>query len=187
MKYELVAQRLTTAMKHNHLQVADLAKQSGLTINTIYCYIGGRHTPSYKSARALGRVLHVNPAWILGLSDKEQEDTGPIIVAEHEDGNMVSSVLPCPCCGMIPRVRQVVWMRGISEGGPIPENTVLVGEIRGMNGQQYLEWEEYGYTVACETEDCKLFGATSKCLTEQEARRLWNERAMLAQINKMMG
>ena len=56
MKYEIVAQRLTTAMKNNHLQVADLAKQSGLTINTIYCYIGGRHTPSYKSAKVLGRV-----------------------------------------------------------------------------------------------------------------------------------
>ena len=67
MKNKVTAQRLKTALNDCGYRPQDLADKSGVSKFSISQYISGRHAPSSLSAKKMGKVLHVNPLWLMGF------------------------------------------------------------------------------------------------------------------------
>lgn len=60
------ARRLQRAMAYKNISAVDLAERSGVAIASISQFTHARGRPSQKSAHKLGKVLEVNPLWLLG-------------------------------------------------------------------------------------------------------------------------
>lgn len=64
---KLTALRLKEALNDNFLKAVELAEKTDIPKGTISHYCTGRRIPSRNSAAAMGRVLGVNPAWLMGF------------------------------------------------------------------------------------------------------------------------
>ena len=67
MKHEIIAQRLKEAMSDKNMKAVELSAKSGVLKSSISQYINGSHSMSNKAAGAIGKVLGVNPVWLMGF------------------------------------------------------------------------------------------------------------------------
>lgn len=67
MKNELTAKRLKKALDDAGLKPQELADMSGVSKASISQYINGSHAPSNISSGKMGKVLNVNPLWLMGF------------------------------------------------------------------------------------------------------------------------
>lgn len=67
MKNEITAKRLQTALANANMKPQELADKSGVGKSSISQYINGSHAPSNISNGKMGKVLNVNPLWLMGF------------------------------------------------------------------------------------------------------------------------
>lgn len=67
MKCEDTSKRLKEAMDDIGITQQELSKRSGVSKASISQYVNGSHSPSNISAGKLGKVLGVNPVWLMGF------------------------------------------------------------------------------------------------------------------------
>ena len=90
MKNELTAKRLQIALNRSNMRPQDLADASGVSKSSISQYVNGSHSPSNISAAKIGKVLNVNPLWLMGfdVSDNVQ------IPAPQNKSNSGAVIIP---------------------------------------------------------------------------------------------
>lgn len=67
MKNELTAKRLRIALSNANMKPQDLSDKSGVSKASISQYVNGSHSPGNISAKKLGKVLNVEPMWLMGF------------------------------------------------------------------------------------------------------------------------
>jgi transcriptional regulator with XRE-family HTH domain len=86
MKYPVSAQRLKEAMESKGMKAVDLSAKSGVLRSSLSQYINGSHNMSNKAAGAIGKVLDVNPLWLMGF-DVPQKPKKPDILIVYDNLN----------------------------------------------------------------------------------------------------
>lgn len=72
MKYEITAKRLREALNDCNMSAQDLVNQTGINKSSISQYVNGSHTIGNVKAYKIGKVLKVNPMWLMGFEDVEK-------------------------------------------------------------------------------------------------------------------
>lgn len=67
MKNELTAKRLQLALSNANMKPQELADKSGVNKSSIRQYINGSHAPSNISSGKMGKILNVEPMWLMGF------------------------------------------------------------------------------------------------------------------------
>lgn len=67
MKNEKTAKRLRLALSNMNMKPQELADLSGVSKSSISQYINGSHTPSNLSSGKMGKILNVEPLWLMGF------------------------------------------------------------------------------------------------------------------------
>jgi len=73
----LCALRLKEALNDNSLRAVDLVEKTGLSKATISHYATGTRVPSRDNAAQIGKILGVNPAWLMGFDVSKYIETTP--------------------------------------------------------------------------------------------------------------
>lgn len=74
MKCEVTAKRLRKALDECGMKPQELADKTGISKSSISQYLNGSHAPSNISSGKIGKVLRVEPLWLMGF-DVEQHKT----------------------------------------------------------------------------------------------------------------
>nr|DAF23700.1 MAG TPA: Helix-turn-helix XRE-family like protein [Caudoviricetes sp.] len=74
MKCEVTAKRLRKALDECGMKPQELADKTGISKSSISQYLNGSHAPSNISSGKIGKVLNVEPLWLMGF-DVEQRKT----------------------------------------------------------------------------------------------------------------
>ena len=110
MKNEITSRRLRVALSNRGLKPQELADKSGVSKSSISQYINGSHAPSNISSGKMGRVLDVNPMWLMGFD--VPMDSKPI---SHKKG-VVINVLGRVAAGIpIEAVEDIIDTEEITE------------------------------------------------------------------------
>lgn len=67
MKNELTAKRLQLALENAGISQQELAEKSNVSKASISQYVNGSHAPSNISSGKMGKVLNVEPMWLMGF------------------------------------------------------------------------------------------------------------------------
>lgn len=67
MKNKLTAKRLKVALEALNMKPQELSDKSGVGKASISQYINGSHSPSNISSGKMGKILNVNPLWLMGF------------------------------------------------------------------------------------------------------------------------
>lgn len=67
MKYEVTAKRLQLALENAGISQQELADRTGVNKASISQYMNGSHSPSNISSGKMGKVLDVEPMWLMGF------------------------------------------------------------------------------------------------------------------------
>lgn len=74
MKNELTAKRLQLALSSANMKPQELADKSGVSKSSISQYVNGAHAPSNISSGKMGKVLNVEPMWLMGFDVEMKKD-----------------------------------------------------------------------------------------------------------------
>lgn len=74
MKNSITAKRLQLALDNCKMNQQQLADKSGVNKASISQYINGSHAPSNISAGKIGKVLNVNPLWLMGFDAEMKKE-----------------------------------------------------------------------------------------------------------------
>lgn len=72
MKCEITAKRLRKALDECNMKPQELADKAGINKASVSQYLSGSHAPSNISSGKMGKVLGVEPLWLMGF-DVEQK------------------------------------------------------------------------------------------------------------------
>ena len=67
MKFEVTAKRIRQALSRADMSAKDLSEKTGVQEASISQYVNGSHKPSNISAGKIGKVLGVDPLWLMGF------------------------------------------------------------------------------------------------------------------------
>ncbi len=67
MKNKITAKRLQLALSNANINQQELAERSGVSKASISQYMNGSHAPSNISSGKIGKVLNVEPMWLMGF------------------------------------------------------------------------------------------------------------------------
>lgn len=67
MKFEVTAKRIRQALSRADMSAKDLSERTGVQEASISQYVNGYHKPSNISAGKIGKVLGVDPLWLMGF------------------------------------------------------------------------------------------------------------------------
>lgn len=67
MKNELTAKRIQLALSNANMKPQELAEKSGVSKSSISQYVNGSHAPSNISSGKIGKILGINPLWLMGF------------------------------------------------------------------------------------------------------------------------
>lgn len=70
---KLTARRLQKALSDASMRAQELSDKSGVAKSSISQYLNASHAPSNLSAGKMGKVLGVNPLWLMGFDVPEHE------------------------------------------------------------------------------------------------------------------
>ena len=87
MKNELTARRLQIALSNANMKPKELSDKSGVSKSSISQYINGSHAPSNISSGKMGKVLNVNPLWLMGFDVGMSKD-----ISAHEASNDIDLI-----------------------------------------------------------------------------------------------
>lgn len=95
MKNEVTAQRLRMALNNAGMKSQELAERAKVSKSSISQYVNGSHAPSNISAGKMGKVLNVNPLWLMGFDTemKKEESSSELasdVLIEIYDSELVS-------------------------------------------------------------------------------------------------
>lgn len=74
MKNELTAKRLQLALSNANMNQQELADKSGVSKASISQYVNGSHAPSNISSGKMGKILNVEPMWLMGFDVKMRKE-----------------------------------------------------------------------------------------------------------------
>ena len=75
MKYPTIALRFSDILNLRGIRARELAEKADMTESAISHYVNGNRVPGNKTATKLGKILDVNPLWLMDLSaDMETEE-----------------------------------------------------------------------------------------------------------------
>lgn len=74
MKNELTAKRLQIALSNKEMKPQELADKSGVSKASISQYVNGSHAPGNISAKKMGKILNVEPMWLMGFDVEMRKD-----------------------------------------------------------------------------------------------------------------
>lgn len=69
---ETITARLKLAVYHSGMTVPEIAQKAGMSRRTVQQYLYCGVMPSADKLAALRQVLGINPAWVLGLSERRE-------------------------------------------------------------------------------------------------------------------
>lgn len=81
-------QRLDTALAVNNMKPVDLARATGISESTISQYRSGYSKPKDKRLVKIANVLHVDPAWLMGVDVSMRSGKPPIYEAAAGEGRI---------------------------------------------------------------------------------------------------
>lgn len=85
MKNELTAKRLQLALSNANMKPQELADKSGVNKSSISQYINGSHAPSNISSGKMGKVLNVEPMWLMGFDVEMRKE----LSSKNAKNNMI--------------------------------------------------------------------------------------------------
>ena len=69
---ETITARLKLAVYHSGMKIGEIAQKAGMRIGTLEQYLYCGVMPGADKLAALCQALEVNPAWVLGLSERRK-------------------------------------------------------------------------------------------------------------------
>ncbi|MDO4649179.1 MAG: helix-turn-helix transcriptional regulator [Eubacteriales bacterium] len=94
MKNEVTALRLRKALSDANMRPQELAERSGVSKSSISQYLNGSHAPSNISSGKMGKVLNVNPLYLMGF-EVPMEVIKPV-TEEEKTASFIGSVQSIP-------------------------------------------------------------------------------------------
>ena len=91
MKHPLTAQRLKKALSDLNMKPQELADRSGVSKASISQYVNGSHAPSNISSGKMGKILSVNPLWLMGFDVPREENVSDIPVSPEKSEPIIMS------------------------------------------------------------------------------------------------
>ncbi len=97
MKNEITAKRLRLALDNASMKPQELAEKSKVSKSSISQYVNGSHAPSNISAGKMGKVLDVEPLWLMGFdvsmkSENSSPELASDILAEMYNSDLIKDV-----------------------------------------------------------------------------------------------
>lgn len=97
MKNEITAKRLRLALDNASMKPQELAEKSKVSKSSISQYVNGSHAPSNISAGKMGKVLGVEPLWLMGFdvsmkSENSSPELASDILAEMYNSDLIKDV-----------------------------------------------------------------------------------------------
>lgn len=97
MKNEITAKRLRLALDNTSMKPQELAEKSKVSKSSISQYVNGSHAPSNISAGKMGKVLGVEPLWLMGFdvsmkSESSSPELASDILAEMYNSDLIKDV-----------------------------------------------------------------------------------------------
>lgn len=97
MKNEITAKRLRLALDNTSMKPQELAEKSKVSKSSISQYVNGSHAPSNISAGKMGKVLGVEPLWLMGFdvsmkSENSSPELASDIFAEMYNSDLIKDV-----------------------------------------------------------------------------------------------
>lgn len=97
MKNEITAKRLRLALYNASMKPQELAEKSKVSKSSISQYVNGSHAPSNISAGKMGKVLGVEPLWLMGFdvsmkSENSSPELASDILAEMYNSDLIKDV-----------------------------------------------------------------------------------------------
>nr|DAM55573.1 MAG TPA: ESX-1 secretion-associated regulator [Caudoviricetes sp.] len=97
MKNEITAKRLRLALDNASMKPQELAEKSKVSKSSISQYVNGSHAPSNISAGKMGKVLGVEPLWLMGFdvsmkSENSSPELASDIFAEMYNSDLIKDV-----------------------------------------------------------------------------------------------
>jgi len=126
MKNELTAKRLQLALSRSNMRPQDLADSSGVSKSSISQYINGSHSPSNISAAKIGKVLKVNPLWLMGF------DVSDVSVSPSQYSTNTSAPVTIPVLGRVAAGIPLTAAEYIIDTEEIPQAMAADGEYFGL-------------------------------------------------------
>lgn len=68
MQKQISAKRLQLALSNANMSQQELVEKTGISKSSISQYVNGVHSPSNINAAKIGKVLGVEPLWLMGLN-----------------------------------------------------------------------------------------------------------------------
>ena len=91
MKHPLTAQTLKKASSDLNMKPQELADRSGVSKASISQYVNGSHAPSNISSGKMGKILSVNPLWLMGFDVPREENVSDIPVSPEKSEPIIMS------------------------------------------------------------------------------------------------
>ena len=91
MKHPLTSQRLKKALSDLNMKPQELADRSGVSKASISQYVNGSHAPSNISSGKMGKILSVNPLWLMGFDVPREENVSDIPVSPEKSEPIIMS------------------------------------------------------------------------------------------------
>lgn len=82
MKNEITALRLKEALSDLDMKPQELADRSGVSKASISQYLSGSHAPSNISSGKMGKILRVEPMWLMGFDVSKKKGPTPDMAKE---------------------------------------------------------------------------------------------------------
>ena len=91
MKHPLTAKRKKKALSDLNMKPQELADRSGVSKASISQYVNGSHAPSNISSGKMGKILSVNPLWLMGFDVPREENVSDIPVSPEKSEPIIMS------------------------------------------------------------------------------------------------
>lgn len=72
---KLTSSRLAESLADNNLRPVDIYEKTGISQSALSLYLSGARIPNRDNAEKLGKVLCVNPVWLMGFDVPKYLDT----------------------------------------------------------------------------------------------------------------
>lgn len=93
MDTKTTAERLKLALDRKNMKAVDLSERSGVNKASISLYLSGKRTPTNMTAAKMGKVLGVNPVWLMGFDVPMNSETLDLLIKQTASENEFSVML----------------------------------------------------------------------------------------------
>lgn len=124
MKNELTAKRIQLALSNANIKPQELADRSGIGKASISQYVNGSHAPGNVSAEKMGKILDVNPLWLMGFDVNMKES--------RADKSPSSASVSIPVLGRVAAGIPLTASEYVVDTEEIPAAMAATGEYFGL-------------------------------------------------------